>query len=67
MDVKCLNCGKFYSVDDNTYKVTWENFCSIECSLNWITEQRPSGTKGTYKPKKENKKDGKSRRKRKGR
>lgn len=67
MEVRCLNCSKFYSVDDILYKPTWENFCSIDCSVNWITEQKPSSLEGKYQPKKELKKDGKSCRKRKGR
>lgn len=50
MEVRCLNCGKFYSVDDNTYKPTWKNYCSLDCQIHWL-ENNFSDCDGIFNPK----------------
>jgi hypothetical protein len=36
MEVRCISCGIFFSIDDHLYKGEYENFCSIKCQTDWM-------------------------------
>lgn len=40
MEVRCINCGIFFSVDDNVYRGEYENFCGIKCQSEWMGKER---------------------------
>jgi hypothetical protein len=36
MEVRCVQCGLFFSIDDNIYRGEYENFCSVKCQADWM-------------------------------
>jgi hypothetical protein len=40
MEVRCINCGIFFSIDDNGYRGEYENFCGTKCQSDWMDKER---------------------------
>lgn len=49
MEVRCIQCGAMFSVDDNEYQGEWENFCGQPCQVKWF-HRRNDGTPVTEEP-----------------
>jgi hypothetical protein len=47
MEVRCINCGIFFSVDDKVYRGEYENFCGIKCQSDWMDKEREKMTSPT--------------------
>jgi hypothetical protein len=53
MEVKCISCGLFFSVDDVTYKGEYENFCSVKCQIDRMNAEQAAGVLNTDDTEKE--------------